>query len=216
MKNKLKLLQDALKVVKNGDTIMIGGFLHCGNPQHLVKELVQTDVQNLTTISSDTGTMETTNHELLKSGKVKKLMASYIGGNPMAGQFMNTGEAEVILFPQGTLAEKIRAGGAGLGGFLTPVGLGTIVEEGKEKITVNGEEFLLELPLKANVALIKADKADKAGNLYISGSARNFNVLMATAADHVIAEVSEIVEIGEIDPNHVTVPGIFVDTLVKI
>lgn len=143
-------------------------------------------------------------------------MASYIGGNPMAAHFINTGEAKVKLFPQGTLAEKIRIGGAGLGGVLTPVGLGTIVEEGKEKITVEGKEYILELPLRANVALIKADKADKSGNLFISGSARNFNVLMATAADHVIAEVGEIVETGEIDPNYVTVPGIFIDTLVKI
>lgn len=216
MKNKLKQIAEALKVVKDGDTIMIGGFLQCGQPEHLVRELVATEVKKLTTISSDTGSMVTANHELFKSGKVKKLMASYIGGNPMAGQFMHTGEAEVKLFPQGTLAEKIRAGGAGLGGFLTPVGLGTIVEEGKEKITVEGKEFILELPLRANVALVKADKADKAGNLFISGAARNFNVMMATAADHVIAEVSEIVEVGEIDPNHVTVPGIFVDTLVKI
>lgn len=216
MKDKQKSISEAIGVVKDGDTIMIGGFLHCGNPQHLVKALIQTDAKNLTTISSDTGTMETTNYELFKSGKVKRLYASYIGGNPMAGQFLNNGEAEVKLFPQGTLAEKIRAGGAGLGGFLTPVGLGTIVEEGKEKITIDGTEYLLELPLKANVALIKADKADKTGNLFISGSARNFNVVMASAADYVIAEVSEIVETGEIDPNHVTIPGIFVDALVKI
>ena len=216
MKDKIRNISEALKIVKDGDTIMIGGFLQCGQPQYLVKALIETDAKNLTTISSDTGSMETANHELFKSGKVKKLMASYIGGNPMAGQFMHSGEAEVKLFPQGTLAEKIRAGGAGLGGFLTPVGMGTMVEEGKEKITVDGKEFILELPLRANVALIKADKADKAGNLFITGSARNFNVMMATAADHVIAEVDEIVETGEIDPNHVTVPGIFVDTLVKI
>jgi len=216
MKDKQKNIKDALAIVKNGDTIMIGGFLHCGNPQHLVQALTETDVEDLTTISSDTGTMETTNLGLFKSGKVKRLMASYIGGNPIAGDFLNSGEAEVKLFPQGTLAEKIRIGGAGLGGVLTPVGLGTVVEEGKEKIQVDGKEFILELPLWANVALIKADKADKSGNLFISGSARNFNVLMATAADHVIAEVNEVVEAGEIDPNYVTVPGIFVDTLVKI
>ncbi len=216
MKQKQKDIKEALQAVKDGDTIMIGGFLHCGNPQLLVKELLETSVENLTTISSDTGTMETSNHDLFKSGKVKKLLASYIGGNPMAGQFLISGEAEVQLFPQGTLAEKIRIGGAGLGGFLTPVGIGTVVEEGKEKITVEGKTYILELPLRANVALIKADKADKAGNLFISGSARNFNSLMATAADHVIAEVSEIVETGEINPDHVTVPGIFVDTLVKI
>lgn len=216
MKDKQKNIKEALAVVKDGDSIMIGGFLHCGNPQNLVAALIEADATNITTISSDTGTLETTNYELLKSGKVTKLIASYIGGNPMAGNFLHSGEAEVKLFPQGTLAEKIRAGGAGLGGFLTPVGLGTIVEEGKEKLSVDGKEYLLELPLRANVALIKADKADKAGNLFISGSARNFNVMMATAADYVIAEVCEIVETGEIDPNHVTVSGIFVDALVKI
>jgi acetate CoA/acetoacetate CoA-transferase alpha subunit len=214
--NKIKTLHEAISAVKSGDTIMIGGFLQCGQPQKLVRALVATDVTNLTLICTDTGTMETANYELLKSGKVKRLMASYIGGNPEAGRFLMTGEAEVTLFPQGTLAEKIRAGGAGLGGFLTPVGIGTIVEENKQKMTVNGTEFLLELPLKANVALIKADKADKAGNLFISGSARNFNVVMATAAEYVIVETEEIVETGEIDPNCVTVPGIFVDALVKI
>jgi len=216
MKNKIKGIKDAVKVVKNGDTVMVGGFLQCGNPQHLVRALTETDVKDLTLVSSDTGSMETTNYELLKSGKVIRVMASYIGGNPEAGNFLITGEGEVLLIPQGTLAEKIRAGGSGLGGFLSPVGVGTVVEEGKQKLTVGGKEYLLELPLRANVALIKADKADMAGNLRITGTARNFNVLMATAADHVVAEVSEIVETGEIDPNDVNVPGIFVDTLVKI
>ncbi len=216
MVNKIKDLNEALKIVKDGDVVMVGGFLQCGQPQHLVRALTETGVGELTLISTDTGTMETSNYFLLKSGKVKRLMASYIGGNPEAGNYLISGEAEVLLFPQGTLAEKIRAGGAGLGGFLSPVGIGTVVEEGKQKLIVDGKEYLLELPLWANVALIKADKADKAGNLRILGSARNFNVLMATAADHVVAEVSEIVETGDLDPNDVTVPGIFVDTLVKI
>ncbi|MEZ5070778.1 MAG: CoA transferase subunit A [Bacteroidales bacterium] len=216
MKDKRKNIDEALSVVKTGDTLMVGGFLHCGQPQHLVRALVRTSVDELTLISTDTGTLDTADYELLRSGKVKRILASYIGGNPAAGDFMHNGEAEVILFPQGTLAEKIRAGGAGLGGFLTPVGLGTVVEEGKQKLEVDGREYLLELPLRANVALIKADRADRAGNLFISGSARNFNVPMATAADHVIAEVGEILETGFLDPDCVTVPGIFVDTLVKI
>lgn len=216
MKNKIKDIDDAVKIVKNGDTVMVGGFLQCGNPQHLVGALTKTDVTGLTLVSSDTGSMETSNYGLLQSGKVIRIMASYIGGNPEGGNFIISGEAEVLLFPQGTLAEKIRAGGAGLGGFLSPVGIGTVVEEGKQKLTIGDKEYLLELPLRANVAFIKAGKADKAGNLRITGSARNFNVLMATAADHVVAEVSEIVEIGEIDPDDVTVPGIFVNTLVKI
>lgn len=216
MKDKIKDIRTALTVVRDGDTVMVGGFLQCGQPQHLVGALTETGVKDLTLISSDTGSMETSNYELLKSGKVRRLMASYIGGNPEAGNFLITGEAEVILFPQGTLAEKIRAGGAGLGGFLSPVGIGTVVEEGKQKIIVGEKEYLLELPLRANVALVKADVADRSGNLRIRGSARNFNVVMATAADHVIAEVTEIVETGGIDPDDVTVPGIFIDTIVKI
>jgi acetate CoA/acetoacetate CoA-transferase alpha subunit len=216
MRNKIKEINEAIKIVKNGNTVMVGGFLQCGQPQHLVRALTETDVTDLTLVSTDTGNMETSNYGLLKSGKVKRVIASYIGGNPEAGNFLITGEAEVLLFPQGTLAEKIRAGGSGLGGFLSPVGIGTVVEEGKQKLTVEGKEYLLELPLRANVAFIKADKADRTGNLRITGSARNFNVLMATAADHVVAEVSEIVEPGAIDPNDVTVPGIFVDMLVKI
>lgn len=216
MKNKIKDIKEAVGIVKNGDTVMVGGFLQCGQPQQLVRALTETDVGELTLISTDTGTMETGNYGLLKSGKVIRIMASYIGGNPEAGNYLISGEAEVLLFPQGTLAEKIRAGGSGLGGFLSPVGIGTVVEDGKQKLTVEGREYLLELPLRANVSLIKADLADRAGNLRILGSARNFNVLMAMAADHVVAEVSEIVETGEIDPNDVTVPGIFIDTLVKI
>jgi acetate CoA/acetoacetate CoA-transferase alpha subunit len=214
--NKVKTIEEAIAVVKDGDKVMVGGFLQCGQPQNLVRALIKTGVKGLTLISTDTGNMETANYDLLKTGNVKKVMASYIGGNPEAGKFLMTGEAEVQLFPQGTLAEKIRAGGAGLGGFLTPVGIGTIVEEGKQKITLEGREFLLEMPLRANVALIKADKADKAGNLFISGSARNFNVIMATAADYVIAEISELVETGNIEANCVTVPGIFIDALVKV
>nr|WP_283657694.1 3-oxoacid CoA-transferase subunit A [Paenibacillus sp. RC343] len=127
-----------------------------------------------------------------------------------------TKEAEVQLFPQGTLAEKIRAGGAGLGGVLTPVGVGTMVEEGKKKIEIDEREYLLELPLKADVALIRAHKADEEGNLVINGSSRNFNLVMATAAEYVVAQTDEYVKAGEIDPNHVNVPGIFVDAIVKV
>ena len=213
---KLKKIDEAVKVIKDGDSIMIGGFLQCGHPQFLVHALTESDVKDLTVISNDTGTTETTSYELMKSGKVKKILASYIGANSEVERLLKTGEAEVQLYPQGTLVEKIRAGGAGLGGFLTSVGIGTVVEEGKQKMTIDGIEYLLELPLKADIALIKADKADKAGNLFISGSARNFNVAMATAANYVIAEVSEVVEIGEINPDHVTIPGIFVDAVVKV
>lgn len=217
MNNKLKSAVEAVSKVKDGDTLMIGGFLTGGHPENLVKALVETSsVGNLTVISNDTGTTELSIYQLVKSGRVKRIFASYIGSNPETGRLLMTGEAKVQLFPQGTLAEKIRAGGAGLGGVLTPVGVGTAVEEGKKKIEIDNKEYLLEMPLRSNVALIKANIADEAGNLIINGSSRNFNIVMATAADYVIAEVEEYVKEGEIDPNHVNVPGIFVDAIVKV
>lgn len=214
--NKITTAQEAMKRVKENDTLMIGGFLFGGNPEYLVSVLNETTPGNLTLISNDTGTADMQTYTLTKSGRVKKIYASYIGANPETGRLFITKEAEVELVPQGTLAERIRAGGAGLGGFLTPVGLGTIVEEGKKKIEVEGREFLLELPLHANVALIKAHIADEVGNLVIKGSSKNFNVVMATAADYVIVEVDEIVKAGTLDPDVITVPGIYVDAIVKV
>jgi acetate CoA/acetoacetate CoA-transferase alpha subunit len=217
MKSKLLSAKEAVEKVKDGDAIMVGGFLAGGHPEHLVNALLETNsAKDLTVISNDTGTKDLSIFQLVKSGRVKRIFASYIGSNPETGRLMMTGEAEVKLFPQGTLAEKIRSGGAGLGGVLTPVGLGTIVEEGKKKLEIQGKEYLLEMPLKANVAFIKAEKADEAGNLIIRGSSRNFNIVMATAADYVIAEVNEIVPIGEIEPNHVNVPGVLVNAIVKV
>lgn len=217
MKSKLLSAKEAVEKVKDGDAIMVGGFLAGGHPEHLVNALLETNsAKDLTVISNDTGTKDLSIFQLVKSGRVKRIFASYIGSNPETGRLMMSGEAEVKLFPQGTLAEKIRSGGAGLGGVLTPVGLGTIVEEGKEKLEIQGKEYLLEMPLKANVAFIKAEKADEAGNLIIRGSSRNFNIVMATAADYVIAEVNEIVPIGKIEPNHVNVPGVLVNAIVKV
>jgi acetate CoA/acetoacetate CoA-transferase alpha subunit len=217
MKSKLLSAKEAVEKVKDGDAIMVGGFLAGGHPEHLVNALLETNsAKDLTLISNDTGTKDLSIFQLVKSGRVKHIFASYIGSNPETGRLMMTGEAEVKLFPQGTLAEKIRSGGAGLGGVLTPVGIGTVVEEGKKKVEVQGREYLLELPLKANVAFIKAEKADEAGNLIIRGSSRNFNIVMATAADYVVAEVNEIVPIGEMEPNHVNVPGVLVNAIVKV
>ncbi|QDY85929.1 CoA transferase subunit A [Paenibacillus polymyxa] len=217
MNKKVNSAEEAVKKIKNGDTVMVGGFLQGGIPEELVRALVDTNsADNLTIISNDTGTPELSIYRLVKSGRVKRIFASYIGSNPETGRLLMTKEAEVQLFPQGTLAEKIRAGGAGLGGFLTPVGVGTIVEEGKQKIKIDEREYLLELPLKADVALIRAHKADEAGNLVINGTSRNFNLVMATAAEYVIAQTDEYVKAGEIDPNHINVPGIFVDAIVKV
>lgn len=184
-----------------------------GTPQELVSTMLESDVSDITLIVNDTAFMESGVGPLIVNRRVKKVIASHIGTNPETGKQMIAGELEVELVPQGTLAERVRAGGSGLGGVLTPTGVGTVVEEGKEKIIVDGREYLLEKPLRAEVALLKASKADKAGNLIYNRSARNFNPLMALAADTVIVQVEKIVEVGEIDPNEVITPGILVDKI---
>jgi acetate CoA/acetoacetate CoA-transferase alpha subunit len=212
---------DAAGMIKEGDSLMVGGFLNCGSPHTIISALKEKGTKNLTLICNDTASHD------LKTGKVtgvghlvqaklfKKIIASHIGTNQETQRQMNAGETEVELVPQGTLAQRVRAAGAGMGGFLTPTGVGTEVANGKQIILVAHRPFLLELPLQADVAIIKARKADKAGNLVFNGTARNFNPLMAAAAALVIAEVEEFVEIGEIDPNFVHTPSIFVDFLVK-
>lgn len=213
--SKVVELEKALEHVKDGMTIMIAGFMGVGTAETLVDGLLEKGVKDIFLICSDTATPEKGHGKLIVNGRVKKLIASHIGTNKVTGQKMNAGEIEVTLVPQGTLAERIRAGGAGLGGFLTPTGIGTVVEEGKQKIEIDGKEYLLELPLRADVALIRGSKVDKSGNIWYRGATRNFNPLMATAADLVIAEAEEIVEVGEIDPNDIVTPGIFVDYVVK-
>ncbi|MDK2866678.1 MAG: acetate CoA/acetoacetate CoA-transferase alpha subunit [Clostridiales bacterium] len=208
-------LQEAAEMVSDGATVMIGGFIGVGGPNSILEALIENNVKDLTIISNDTVTPELGIGKLVVNKQIKKAIVTHIGTNPETGRQMNAGELEVELVPQGTLAERIRAGGAGLGGVLTKAGLKTPVEEGKRKLEINGQDYLLEMPLKADIALLKASKADKAGNLYYNGSTRNFNPVMATAAELVIAEVDEIVEIGEINPNDVMTPGIFVNFIVK-
>ena len=202
---------EVMELLKDDLQMMIGGFLGTGTPETLVDFVIEKDVQGLTVIGNDTSFPDKGLGRLVANRQAKKVIASHIGTNPETGKQMNAGELEVDLVPQGTLAEQVRAAGAGLGGILTPTGVGTVVEEGKKKITVEGEDYLLELPIGADLALIKACKADKKGNLVYNKSARNFNPLMATAADVVIVEAEEIVEVGEIDPDEVMTPGIFVD-----
>lgn len=213
--DKIISLDNALDHIKDGMTIMIGGFLGCGNPHRLIDALVEKNVKDLTLICNDSGFPEVGVGKLVVNKQIKKLIASHVGTNRETGNQMNSGEMEVILVPQGTLAEQVRAGGAGLGGILTPTGVGTIVEEGKEKITIEGIEYLLELPLKADIALIAGDTVDKFGNIVYYGATRNFNHLMATAADLVIVEAEKIVEVGDIDPHDVVTPGIFIDYIVN-
>ncbi|HWQ61782.1 MAG TPA: CoA transferase subunit A [Negativicutes bacterium] len=205
----------AAAMVKDGMTVMIGGFLAVGTPETLVDALVAQGTKNLTVIANDTGTPEKGIGKLVVNKQLKKAIVSHIGTNPETGRQMNAGETVVDLVPQGSLAEKIRAGGAGLGGVLTPTGLGTLVAEGKQTVVVDGREFLLEKPLRADVAFLKAHTADKAGNLIFNRSARNFNPLMGTAADIVIVEATNIVETGALDPDAVMLPGIFVQYLVQ-
>lgn len=213
--NKVRSIKEAVAQVKSGMTLMIGGFLACGTPEHIVDELVEKGVRDLTIIANDTAFPDRGIGKLVVNNQVKYVIASHIGTNPVTGKKMIAGEMKVDLVPQGTLAERIRAGGAGLGGILTPTGLGTVAEEGKEKVVVNGNEYLLETPLKADIAFLLAHKGDESGNLVYRRAARNFNPLMAMAADLVVAEVEELVKVGEIDPDEVTTPGIFVDVVVK-
>ena len=215
MKSKITTAQHALTELQDGMTVMIGGFLNVGTPEGLVTEVLDKGAKDLTVIGNDTGFPDKGIGRLIVAKRVKKAVASHIGTNPETGRQMHAKETEVVLVPQGTLAEQIRAAGAGLGGVLTPTGVGTVVEEGKQKLAINGKEYLLEVPLHADFALIKAHKADEKGNLVYRRAARNFNPLMAMAAKVVVAEVEEIVPVGTIDPDEVMTPGLFVTYVVK-
>ena len=197
----------------DGMSIMVGGFMAVGTPELLIDEIVRLNIKNITIICNDAGFIDLGVGKLIVNGQVKKLIASHIGLNPEAGRLMSEGLMECELVPQGTLAEQIRAGGAGLGGFLTPTGLGTVVEKGKEIITVNKKDFLLELPLRADLALLYGTTVDKYGNTNYTKTTRNFNPVMATATDVVIVQAREMVD--KIDPDNVMTPHIFVDYIVK-
>lgn len=217
MKNKIMTAQEAIAGIQDGASVMVGGFMACGTPEILIDALVEKNVKNLTIICNDAGVPGRGVGKLLSNGQIKTLIASHVGLNPEVAYRMNTDveedKLECILIPQGTLAERIRAGGAGLGGFLTPTGVGTIVAEGKQVINIDGRDYLLEKPLKADFALIRGSVTDKFGNTTYNGTTRSFNPMMATAAEYVIVGACEIVEIGEIDPNHVVTSGIFVDAI---
>ncbi|KZL89217.1 acetate CoA-transferase subunit alpha [Clostridium magnum] len=212
--NKIKDVDEAVEYIKDGMTLMVGGFMTVGTPEILIDGILKKGVKDLTIIANDTGYSDKGIGKLVTNKRVKKVIASHIGLNPETGRQMNAKELIVELVPQGTLAEQIRCGGAGIGGFLTETGVGTIVEEGKEKLRVGGKEYLLELPLRADVAIIGGSIVDKDGNVFYNASTRNFNPLIATAADLVIAGAEKIVEVGELDPSHVMTPGIFVDYIV--
>lgn len=208
-------LEEAVAQIKDGMTIMVGGFLAVGAPTQIVDALVEKGVKDLTLICNDTAFPDQSIGKLIVNRQVKKLYVSHIGTNPETSNQMNAGELDVEFCPQGTLAERIRAKGAGLGGVLTATGLGTIIAEGKEVITVDGKEYLLEKPLGADVAIIGASIADEVGNLIYKGTTQNFNPLMATAADIVIAEAEEVVATGTLAPETIHTSGVYVDYLYK-
>ena len=206
--------QEAVKCIKQGDTIMVGGFNYGGIPYTLVDALYDAGTDQLTMIANDTAYEDVGHGKLVAAGRIKKVIASHVGLNKKTGEYFNSGKMELELSPQGTFVERIRAGGFGLGGFLTPTGVGTIVEEGKQVLEVKGRKYILELPLRADVSLVRAYKADRMGNLIYKGTNQNFNPAMATAAEIVIAEVDSVVDVGELDPNEIVTQGILVDMIV--
>lgn len=212
--NKLISIEEAVDLVQDGHTIMIGGFLAVGTPEALIDALVKKGVKDLTLICNDTGFPEKGVGKMVVAKQFKKIIASHVGTNRETGRQMNEGETEVVLVPQGTLAEQVRAGGFGLGGVLTPTGMGTEVEKGKQIVEVQGKKYLLEEPLRADIALIYATTADTKGNLAYHGSTRNFNTLMAAAADTTIVLADRVVPVGAIDPDTVMVPAVFVQYIV--
>ncbi len=213
--NKISTVEQAVAKIEDGMVLMVAGFLGCGTPESLVDAIVKKGTKDLTIICNDTAFPDKGIGKLIVNKQVKKVITSHIGTNPETGRQMNEGEIEVVLSPQGTIAEQVRAAGAGLGGVITPTGVGTIVEEGKQTIEIQGRKFLVEEPLTADVAIIHAHKADKKGNLVYNLSAVNFNPLMAMAADTVIVEAETIVEVGELDPNFVHTPHIFINMIVE-
>lgn len=202
---------EAIRDVQDGAVVMSGGFGLCGNPENLIAALHRKGVKNLTIISNNCGTTDLGLGVLLKAKQVKKMVASYVGENKEFERQFLAGELEVELNPQGTLAERIRAGGCGIGGFYTPTGVGTQIAAGKETRTIDGREYVLESPLIADFAIVRAFKGDKWGNLLFHETARNFSPLMCMAAKVTIAEVEHLVEVGEIDPDQVHTPSIFVN-----
>jgi 3-oxoacid CoA-transferase subunit A len=210
MHKVVKDADEAIRDLNDGAVIMSGGFGLCGNPENLIAAIHKKGVKNLTIISNNCGTTDKGLGVLLQSRQVRKMVASYVGENKEFERQYLAGELEVELNPQGTLAERIRAGGAGLGGFFTPTGAGTLIAEGKESRVIDGKEMIFEKSLKADFAIVRAWKGDKWGNLMFRKTARNFSPMMCTAARICIAEVEHLVEVGEIDPDHVHLPSIYV------
>ncbi|SNT45128.1 6-acetamido-3-oxohexanoate:acetyl-CoA CoA transferase alpha subunit [Bacillus sp. OK838] len=213
--NKIVTIEEALEHISDGCTLMYGGFGGVGTPPTLVQGILAKGVKELTLIGNDTGFPDIGIGRLVTAERAKKVIASHIGSNPNAGRLMTEGKLQVEFSPQGTLAERIRAGGVGLGGIFVDVGIGTIAEEGKDKIVIEGKEFLVETALTSEVSIVHAKKADSLGNLVYDKTACNFNPLVAMAGAFTIAEVEEIVPVGELDPECIATPGIYVDMVIQ-
>ena len=212
--NKLTTAREAVSHVKDGDVLMIGGFLQGGSPETLVGALLHASATDLTIVSNDTGTASTKTILLQQQGRVKKVHATYIGANVETGRMVIENPQSVELNPQGTLAERIRAAGAGIAAFLTPVGVKTVVERGRETVRLNGREYLMEEALHGDVAFVRATVADEMGNCFMRGTTKNFNAIMPAACKYAVVEAEKIVPVGELDPELITVPGIFIDAVV--
>lgn len=215
MKTVCTSFVEAVKDIQDGSTIMVGGFGLCGIPENLILALVETGVKDLTVISNNCGVDEWGLGLLLKNKQIKKMISSYVGENKEFERQVLQGELEVELVPQGTLAEKIRAGGAGIPAFYTPAGVGTPIAEEKETRTFDGKEYLLERALKADFSLVRAVKGDKMGNLIYNKTAQNFNPMIAAAGKVTIAEVEELVEVGSLDPQSIHTPSVYVQRLIQ-
>jgi 3-oxoacid CoA-transferase A subunit len=215
MNKVLASATEGAAMIPDGATLMVGGFGVCGLPENLIKALQARGTRDLTIISNNAGIDGFGVGTLLSGRQVRKMISTYVGENKEFERQFLSGELEVDLIPQGTFSERIRAGGAGIGGFFTPAGYGTVVAEGKETRVIDGRPYVLELPLRADFALVRAWKGDRHGNLVYRKTARNFNPMMATAGRVTIAEVEHLVEPGDIDPEHVVTPGIFVRYILK-
>jgi 3-oxoacid CoA-transferase subunit A len=213
MDKRIASADAAIEKLHNGATILMGGFGLCGIPENLIAAVHRKGTKDLTIVSNNAGVDDFGIGILLQQRQVKKMISTYVGENKLFEQLVLSGELQVELNPQGTLSERLRAGGAGIPAFYTPTGYGTMVAEGKETREFDGRQYVLERALRGNFAFIKAWKGDRWGNLIYRKTARNFNPMMASAADYVIAEVEELVELGQLDPNQVHTPGIFVDAI---
>jgi acetate CoA/acetoacetate CoA-transferase alpha subunit len=213
--SKVTSIQEVIHYFNDGMTLMCGGFGGVGAPPTLINAVLDKGVREIFLIGNDVGFPWIGPGKLITEKRVTHLIASHIGSNPEAGKQMHNGELKVEFYPQGTLVEKIRAGGMGLGGILVDVGLGTLVEDGKQKVSIQGKEYMVEPALTANVSIVYAKKADPYGNLIFDKSARNTNPLVAMAGETTIVEADEIVPIGELDPESIVIPGVFVDYVVQ-